>query len=286
MIRTASWGFLLLVFASPCFAMDLESSIEATNLSWSAAKRNTTSDLTFQGADWAWGVTSSLSQDLGSGIGFRGGIDIDPVLRWRAYSQMSFALDHLTVRFAPFLGTFNSTQTWFNPGMQASVKYIWPGFMSVGGGFLTTFAPVAKAGDYYLSDLNANVSALLENGIVTFRVEDKSATFRVNANLTTVDDVTKYWVDTEMFMKNFSLRGAILLGYQKTSRTYIDSDEVIATLHSFLLGTRFSWDFGRGTSVFAQVESSLFSTAWDSASLNLPDTVPLVDIKIGTTYHW
>ncbi len=119
------------------------------------------------------------------------------------------------------------------------VQYTWPGYMFVRGGFLTTFAPVAKTGDYYFNGLSAAVGALLENGIVAFNIEDKSATFRKTDSLTTVDGSTKYWVDTEMFLKNVpaALGGADGLPGDAAQLYHGDGDD-----HSRPL--RFSWAEG------------------------------------------
>jgi len=181
---------------------------------------------------------------------------------------------------------FNSTQKWFNPGMEATVEYTWPGLLFVRGGFLTTFAPISVAGDYYLSSQSVAVGFQMENGIVTFNIEDKSATFRVNDSLTTVDETTKYWLDTEMFLKNFPLRWAVLTGFQITNRSYVTTSEDSTPVYSALLGGRLSWDFGSGLSTFLQAESSIFNYGQQSTVMNLPDTVPVLQTNIGLRYHW
>ncbi len=286
MIRT--FGLVLLVFisVSSASAMDLEVSSRFENLYWGSVYKNNTDGYTFRGADLFWNLQGSVTQELADGLLFKGGFENDPVLRWRAYGQLAFGLDNLTMKFTPFIGTFNSTQKWFNPGMEAMVEYTWPGFLFLKGGFLTTFAPVSKEGDYYLTFQTAAVGTLVENGIITFTVEDKAATFRAKDNLTTVDASTRYWLDTEMFLKNFPVRMAILTGYQVLSRRYIAAAEVLTPIHSFLLGGRFSWDFGAGTVVFAQVESAFFNAGWDSTVMALPSTTPVFQSVTGVRYHW
>jgi hypothetical protein len=145
---------------------------------------------------------------------------------------------------------------------------------------------VSKTGDYYLSGLSAAVGALLENGIVSFNIEDKSATFRVSDTLTTVDASTKYWMDTEMFLKNVPFRWAVLTGYQVTRRSYVETAQVDTSVHSVLLGGRVSWDFGAGTVVFVQGETSFFNTGWDDTVMKLASTTPVFDMVAGVRYHW
>jgi len=286
MIRTLCWALVLFILASPSFGIDLEVSSKIDNLYWSPSRGDTTAGHTFGGTDWFWNVQGSVTQELSDGLQFKGGVEIDPILRWRAYSQLGYNMENLTVRFTPFLGVFNSTQKWFNPGMEAVIEYTWPGLLFARGGFLTTFAPVSKIGDYYLSSQSATVGFSLENGIVSFNIADKSATFRVNDTLTTVDASTKYWLDTEMFMKNFPLHWAILPGFQITNRSYLTGTEVSTPIYSGLLGARFSWDFGSGTVVFLQSESAVFSVGWNATAMTLPSNAAVFETTAGVRYHW
>jgi hypothetical protein len=286
MIRVHRWTVILLFFATSAFGIDLEVSSRLDNLYWASGRTNSVSGRTFQGSDLFWNLQGSVTQELTDSLVFKGGIEIDPVLRWRAYSRLAFDLENLTLEFSPLIGVFNTTQKWFNPGLEAGVQYTWPGAFFVRAGFLTTFAPVAKSGDYYLSSQSFSVGALMENGIVSFHVEDKAATIRTLDTLTTVDATTKYWLDTEMFLKNFPLRWALITGYQATGRSYIASTETTTTLHSALLGARFSWDFGAGTVVWAQAESALFNVGWNAAVLAVPSTTGLFQATVGARYHW
>ena len=286
MFRTLPWAFLVFISASSVFGADLEVSSRVSNLFWSPTKANNVAGYTYDGSDLFWNLQGSITQEVGEGLLFMGGLENDPVLRQRVYGQLAFSLDNLTISFTPFIGTFSSAQKWFNPGMEAQVEYTWPGVLFLRGGFLTSFAPVSKVGDYYLASLTAASGAQLENGIVTFLIEDKSATFRTKETLTIVDTSTKYWLDTEMFLKNFPLRWAVLMGYQKTGRSYVTNAEVTTSLHSFLLGARFAWDFGMGTQIFAQAESSLFNVGWDSTVMKLPSTAAVFQTVTGVRYHW
>jgi hypothetical protein len=285
MIRTLFCTILLLLGASS-WSLDLELSTRFDSLYWAPTRGDNTAGYTYRGSDLFWNIQGSVTQELQDGLLFKGGVQIDPILRWRAYSQLSYSLENMTLQFAPFLGVFNTTQKWFNPGLDAQVQYAWPGFMFVRGGFLTTFAPVAKTGDYYINGLSAAVGALLENGIVTFSIEDKSSSFRVSDVLTTVDESTKYWVDTEMFLKNVPFRWAVLTGYQVTRRSYVEAAQVDTSIHSVLVGGRISWDFGAGTVVYAQGETSFFNTGWDATVMKLPTSTPVFDVVAGVRYHW
>lgn len=286
MIRALFCTVLLFLGASSAWSVDLELSTRSTNLYWAPTRGNDTAGYTYKGSDLFWNLQGSVTQELQDGLLFKGGVEIDPILRWRAYSRLSYSFENMTIQFAPFLGIFNTAQKWFNPGLDAMVQYTWPGFMFVRGGFMTSFAPVSKTGDYYLSGMSAAVGALLENGIVSFNIEDKSATFKVSDTLTTVDASTKYWLDTEMFLKNVPLKWAVLTGYQVTRRSYVDAAEVNTPLHSILLGGRLSWDFGVGTVVFLQAESSFFNTGWDDTVTDVPSTAVIFDLVAGVRYHW
>lgn len=286
MIRSTFWAVFFIISTSTCWGIDLEIVTKAENLYWSPTREDTVEGRTFRGSEVFWGVQGSLTQELDEGLSFRGGIEFDPILRNRAYAQLDFQLDNLAVSFAPFLGTFNSTDKWFNPGLEALVEYTWPGLLFVRGGFLTTFAPVARPGEYYLSSLTAGVGALMENGILSFNVADKAATFRGADSLTTVDASTRYWIDLEMFVKNFPLRWAFLTGYQLTERSYIKETETSTPLHSVLLGGRLSWDFGLGTLVYLEGSTAFFQQGWDKTVLNVPASTGVFQAVSGIRYHW
>lgn len=286
MVRKFCSALCLLLIGSALPALDLEVSSNFDNLYWGTQGRDNVEGRTFDGKQLFWNLQGSVSQQIDESLEFQGGLVIDPVLRWRAYSRLGFSLDNLSLRFAPLFGIFNSDQKWFNPGLEAQVSYTWPGVMFVSGGFLTTFAPVSRSGDYYLSSLSAAGGLMLENGIVTFHVEDKAATFRVDETLTTVDGSSKYWLDAEMFIKNFPLRWAVLPGYKITSKTYVSEVETSATVHSALLGARVSYDWGRGTSAWIQGEAALLSLGWDQTVFEVPKTAVLFQAVAGVRYHW
>lgn len=285
MIRTSFVAVFIVFSASLCFGIEVELTFRGDNLYWAPSHRDTVDGRTYQGADLFWTVEGSITQELGDGVLFKGGVINDPVLRSRAFTQLGFALNSLSLNFSPFLATFNSSK-WFSPGMEALVEYTWPGLLFVRGGFLTTFSPVAKNGDYYLSSLTASVGGLLENGILTLNVVDKAATFQLPDGLTTVDGSTKYWVDLEMFLKNFPLRWAFLTGYQLTNRTYLTASEVSTPVHSLLIGARFAWDFGQGTTTFLQGESAFFQQGWNGAVVRVPSQTAVFQASTGVRYHW
>jgi len=286
MIRTLQWAMILVISASSSYGIDVEMSSRVNNLHWNSTREDTATGHSFDGTDWFWTIQGSVTQELSDGLLFKGGVENDPILRWRAYSQLSYTLDNLTLRFTPFLGAFNSTQKWFNPGLEALIEYTWPGLLFARGGFLTTFAPVSKVGDYYLSSQSAAVGFTMDNGIVSFNIDDREATFRTKDSLTTVDSSTKYWLDTEMFLKNVPLRWAILTGLQITNRKYVAATETSTPVYSAILGARLAWDFGAGTQAYTQVESAVFNVGWDSTKMTLPATATVLDIVAGMRYHW
>lgn len=286
MIRVLRWTLFFLLTAASVHAAEIEVSGRLDNLVWDHGRTATTAGKTFQGTDLFWTVDGSVTQELNDTLTFQGGWSNDPVLRWRLFGRLAMAMDNLSLRFSPFLGAFNSVQKWFNPGLETYVEYTWPGVLAVGGGFTTTFAPVAKAGDYYLAAQTVSVSSLMANGIVSFKIDDRSATFRQSDVLTTVDAQTKYSLDTEMFLKNVPIHWALLLGYQITDRTYVATTETRTTVHSALLGGRLAWDFGGGTSVYLQSEASVFSTGWGDTVWAVASSTPLVQTTLGARYHW
>ncbi|MEI8093979.1 MAG: hypothetical protein WCG80_07205 [Spirochaetales bacterium] len=257
-----------------------------TNLFWSDTRGADVAGFTQTGADLFWQVAGSVSQDLSDGVQFQGGIEEDPVLKRRVYARLGFDMESLTIRFTPFLGVLNTTQKWFNPGLEASVGYTFPGLGSLTGGFSTSFAPLSKVGDYYLSSEYASLVVFLDNGILTLSVDDRSSIVRKTSLLDVQNYLTAYRLDTELFVKNFPVRTAIILGYQTAGRSYIATTPNETPLNSILVGMRLMVNFGTFLSVYGEGVGSVFNFGTLDTKVAVPDSSMLYQVQSGIKFHY
>ena len=266
-------------------ATEVETAVSISNLFWAPDRLDTTAGHTMTGTEIFWQLEGSMSQDFSDGLRFRGGVEQDTILKRRLYADLGFDLNSLTVHFTPFVGLVNTAQKWFNPGLEASVQYVFPGFGFVQGGFSTSFAPLSKIGDYYLSSEFASVGISVENGIVTFSVDDRSSIVRATSLVDVQDYQTRYLLDTEIFYKNFPLRTNLILGYQVLGRAYTGVSPHDTPLHSALGGLKLTLLLGPDYAVYTDWIASLFNLGLGDTVLKVPDSSLLSEFKIGLKVH-
>ena len=278
----AVFGCTLALVAS---AAELETAGSISNLYWAPDRIDNTAGHTMTGSELFWQVEGSVSQDFSDGLRFKGGVEQDPILKRRLFAELGFDVNNLTIHFTPFVGLINTAQKWFNPGLEASVRYVFPGVGFVEGGFSTSFAPLSKVGDYYISSEFASVGISVENGIITFSVDDRSSIVRSTSLLDVQDYQTRYLLDTEIFYKNFPVRTNLILGYQLMGRAYIASSPHDTPLHSALGGLRLTMLVGPDFSVYSEGIASLVNLGLGDTLLKVPDSSLLFELKTGLKFH-
>jgi hypothetical protein len=283
-MRKTTLLFIMLTTMSSLYAFEVDSSAMVTNLYWASSRNADTTGVTFNGQDYFWNWNESITEAIGKEMEVRLGWLTDPILRHQVFVDFMGHYDNLSYSVGPVLGAFNTQQNWFSPGLRAELQYTQPGVFFFRTHLETSFPPILAPGDTYSGELKGSLGLYLENGIVTLEAENK--TFVENKSNTNVkDNLTKYQMETEIFVKNFPMRLAIDLGYQTLSRIYYPFNTSISTqVDSALFGGRLTWDINSKSTVYLKEENSLFSFGQNSTAYSVPDYGLLFSLEVG--YRW
>ncbi len=268
----------------PASALDWQASTLWTNLTWAPSRQADTAGETFSGSDLYGNGSLLLTQKLKNDFTLSSGWVGDPIQRGRIFLQLGYSQENFSLALSPFVGTLTTPQTWFNPGMSLNLQVTKPGLGFIGGGFLTTFAPVASNGDEYTSGMDAVAGVYLEHGILTFSVANK-AFLTNNSGIFVKDSQTRYLFDTEVFEKNIPFRIAVDLGYQTLNRTYTSSAITWTQIDTGLFGGRLSWVTSPHTSFFLKTLISLFSLGEGATLYSVPSSTALFELEAGISYQ-
>ena len=283
-MRKTALLFIMLTTMSSLYAFEVDSSAMVTNLYWAPSRNADTPGETFNGQDYFWNWNESFKAALGKELEVRTGWLTDPILRHQLFVDFMGHYNNLSFSVGPVLGTFNTQQTWFSPGIRTEFQYTLPGVLFFRTHLETSFPPLLAPGDTYSGELKGSLGFYLENGIVTLEAENK--TFVENKSNTNVkDNLTKYLMDTEIFVKNFPMRLAIDLGYQSLSRIYYPVNTSVSTqVETALFGGKITWDINSKSSIYVKEENSLFSFGQQSTVYSVPDYGLLFSLEAG--YRW
>lgn len=277
--------FFLIPLAT-ALSLEIDTSTNFTNLYFDPNRSPDSSGKTFKGNDLFWCIDFIIKSDLQDNVKLNAGFSTDPILQRRLFSELSMDWNDFNISFTPFLGTFNTWEKWFTPGIDASLKYSLPGFGFLQGGFSSTFSPLSKIGDYYSGSEFGKIGIFLENGIVSFLVENKLLTKRQTQSLDTTNEITKYYLDSEIFIKNFPFKFNIGTGYQQLNRSYNADSQQQTTLHSLILGCGYSWDVSKDIITYGQLQTAVATMGWNDVIYSVPDTGLLFFSKIGVKYRF
>lgn len=285
MIRYISL-LLLLLPLSFVYSLEIETSSSITNLYFDTSRTLDIEGKTFRGSDLFWCLDFAAKEEFQEGFNVSGGILTDIIMKRRIFSEINLNLGNFGLFCTPFIGFVNTWQKWINPGFEAAIQYSFPGYGFIKAGFSTTFSPLTKVGDYYTGSQFANFGLYLDNGIVTLEIENKVFTLKQDDSMNSTNELTKYYLNSEIFIKNFPFKFNIGTGYQMLNRTYNTVSETQTTLHSLLIGFGTKWEISKNLTAFINGQSAIATLGWNSIIYSVPDTGLLYFIKIGASYKF
>lgn len=287
MMRFVSVCVLFLMSGFSVLALEIETSSSFSNLYFDSLRNPDVSGKTFKGSDLFWCIDFTAREEFQEGFKVSGGFQTDLIQKRRLFSQINVDVGNFSLFFSPFIGFINTTEKWFNPGIEASLQYAFPGFGFLKGGFSTTFSPLSKNGDYYTGSQFTTLGVFLENGIVSLNIENKLFTQKKDQSLDATDELTKYYLNTEVFIKNFPFKFNVGTGYQILNRSYNSaSNQQQTTLHSLLVGAGCNWEMDKQTVTYLQIQSAVATLGWNDAIYSVPDTGILYFVKLGVKYKF
>ncbi|HEY9592887.1 MAG TPA: hypothetical protein VHE79_00320 [Spirochaetia bacterium] len=257
-IRSALLTVVLLLATAPLFALDIGLSTWVGNFGFRPDRTST--DATFPGADYFWGIDASATQTIADAFTFETGFTMDPILRNTVYTLFTYNERILTVAVGPFFGVLNTDSTLLKSGITTSITLQLPGVVfatfrsdsSIGSAMVVT-------GDYVQSRSDIALGFYVPNAICTLSMSSKSFELNGSSGDTTVDGLTEYAFSTNIFQKNVPYQLTVKFAYQTLSRSYVGATTSASTLNSIVIGTELDVSLGGSWTLQAGIEGNVYS---------------------------
>jgi hypothetical protein len=220
-------------------------------------------DATFSGDKLQWGASLSVQQPLSDDFSFASAFERDLILRNTVYNTLTFRQSFLRIGVGPFFGVFNSTVSILKPGLTTSVQVEFPGVAylyfrsdsTIGG-------RLVEVGDY--TQERSDVAAGIYVGSVILSANLRSRRFsqKTSAAVETVDGLTAYALETDIFRKNAPYKILLSFGYHQLTRTFVDAalaEPVRHALNSIVLGTNVDMYITGFLTTSLNLESSIYT---------------------------
>jgi hypothetical protein len=272
--------FLLLVGSGAAYGMELTALYHMGNLSFDEDSKSAETSL--DGTDYPWGLSLYGEHEISSKLDLKAGFFYDPVLRNTTYTLFEYADEFFRIGVGPFFGVFNSKSSILKSGISTSVRIEFPGvvFASLRSDS-SIAARFTKTGDYMQERNVITFGYYIPNAICTLNLTTKRYVTQKTSSLETDDAFTEYSFDVDIYQKNVPVQVLLSFAYQERTRTYdfeAASDQS-NTLHSLVLGTRFTVEVSPKVAVIADFDHNVYSfgkydDGSNSGTLSLPDSGP------------
>lgn len=259
-IRGAAAVVLILALAAaPLSALEISTEALAGNLfiPWDQTV-STVGD--FPATNFFWGLALSVSDTVGDGLSYRISYETDPVLRNLVSVLLTYNLGFAQFSAGPFLGVLNSRETPLKGGLSTSLRMEWPGKVfasirsdsSLGGGLLAD-------GDFIQETTDISAGWYVYNAICSLSMMTKKFYYQESDTLQTLDKLTRYTFNVNVYRKGAPLTLIWTLGYQTLSKTWDDGTPATDSLGSVLLGARADWRVSQNLRLTAHLETSVYT---------------------------
>jgi hypothetical protein len=273
---------MLLAFLLPCSlgALDLSVTGGAGNNSFDPAEKDPlgVTRKQFEGVLYPLG-TVSVTGDYSKTISFRAAFDRDPILRNRFFTDIGVDFNYLHLDFGPFIGPFNTDGRAVNPGITAGLELAVPGILF---GRIKTSSTIGTVlslpGDYLQQENSAALGFWIPNVVISLALDIKSYTERVDKDLITKDERTRYHIIADVFSKNVPYTVTVDAGYQSLTRSYTPkggaNDTETDELKSIYLGFDVQYRINPRFGLILGAEMPVYS--WSTKPLIGPDVKTLL----------
>lgn len=275
--------FLLLPLAT-AGAFDVGGYFELSNMDF--ARSRTTSATGLPGDDYLWGIRVTGAQQLSDQLSLELEFASDPVLRNVGYTLLTYTDQFFSIRLGPFFGILNAPSTILQSGLSTTVRLFIPGITvltlrsdnSLSGRLVVE-------GDYIQEQSELAVGFFVPNALPTAYVRSKRYTTKSAAG-ETVDSITAYGLETDIFQKNIPYRVVLDFAYQDVARSFVESSTTTHSYGALVLGTDISVDlFGR-FSLLANLESSIYMFGTDALVGEVSADRFLFRLSTGVSYSF
>jgi hypothetical protein len=275
MRKTQSLAAVALVFvlaAAPISALELSTEALAGNILFPWTQDSSTTGA-FSSTNLFWGAAVSVSDTIGDGLSYKIGYATDPILRNLVSVMITYNIGFAQFGVGPFLGTFNSAETPLKSGLTTSLRFEWPGkvFVSVrsdsslGGGMMAV-------GDYIQEMTEISAGWYVHNAICSLTMLTKKFYSQETDTLQTLDKLSRYTFDVNVYRKGAPLTLIWTLGYQTLSKTWDSGTAATDSLGSVILGARADWRVSRNVRITGRLETGVYTYGMDDLVGNGPDS--------------
>lgn len=250
---------LLLAFLpGELFALEIGATVNLENLALDNDRAESADS--FSGNNYYWGGSLFASHAFSEELSFETGFYQDTILRNVLYSTLHYNTEYLSLGVGPFFGFFNSTSTILKSGISTSIKFSLPGVVfvllrsdtSIGGRLVETE-------DYIQASSDLALGFYVRNAICTLNLRNKKFTQK-QSSLETVDNLTEYSFDTEVFQKNFPYQITLSFAYQILDKKYVGPATTTRhTLNSIIIGTEADIALNRYLNLLLSLDSSIYT---------------------------
>ena len=250
------------ISALNAYSLDMGAMFNIGNLAFQPTR--VASDTTFAGTYYPWGLSVYGSQQISDTMLVNTGYYSDTVLRNIAYSTITYQGDYFSLGAGPLLGVFNSKSAPLTPGIIATVRVQIPGIVYLAYGSDSTLgASLVQVGDYLQQQSSVSLGFYIPNAIASANILTKKYTEKTSAG-DSIDQLTLYSFQTDIFQKNVPYRVLLTFGYQTLSKTFLESTTTTAQLGSIIVGTRVEFHVTNFLTLVADLNSSVYTFGQES----------------------
>lgn len=257
--RLTAVALLLAGWALPVAALEISGTFRLGNNSFAQDRAET--DVTFPGTLDQWGLDLSVKQAITDDFTFSSSLQRELILRNTVYNTLTYRQGFLRIGVGPFFGLFNSPTSILKPGISTSVQLEFAGIAyvlfrsdsSIGG-------RLVEVGDYTQERSDVSAGLYVKNVIVSGVLQTRKFSQKTAAEVETVDTLSVYALQTDIFRKNAPYKVLLSFGYHQVARSYIHPTETVRhILNSIVLGTRLDLYLTPFVSTTLDLESSMYT---------------------------
>lgn len=238
-------------------ALEIGATVNLENLRFDPDREET--EDSFSGDDYFWGGSIFAAHTFSEDLSIQTGFYQDTILRNVLYTTLHYNTQYLSLGVGPFFGFFNSTSAILKSGISTRVEFSLPGKIFIGlesdnsiGGRLV------EEDDYIQEGSDISFGFYVPNAICSLNLRSKKFTQK-QAALETVDNLTEYSFETEIFQKNLPYRVNLTFAYQIMEKKYIAAATTRHILNSIILGAETRMALNRYLDLLVSLDSSIYT---------------------------
>lgn len=282
--RALAAALFFLLTLAPISAFEIGTYFELSNLDFARNRASTATGL--PGDAYLWGIRAVGSEQLSDQLSLNLEFSSDPILRNVGYTLLTYDDEFFSITLGPFFGILNAPSTILQSGLSTTVKLFVPGITvltlrsdnSLSGRLVV-------AGDYIQEQSELSVGFFVPNAIPTVYIRSKRYTTKT-AEGETVDSLTAYGLETDIFQKNIPFRVVVDFSYHDLSRSFIAADTTTHSLGALVLGTDISVEPFERLTLDAKLESSIYAFGRDELIGEVSADRFLFRLSTGVSYRF